>query len=84
MDLKTKAIAFLNGKFYPLLIFVVTLFSHTFSCELFGVTVIFTTVSIGLIICDDLKFLISPLIMFILTFSQKSIISGVVAGAVKG
>ncbi|MBQ8145663.1 MAG: O-antigen ligase family protein [Clostridia bacterium] len=73
---KNKANAFLNGCFYPLLIFFVTLISHTFSLELFGVTIIFITVSLGLIICDNLKFLISPLIMFILTFSQKSIEDG--------
>ena len=73
---KDKAKAFLNGHYYPVLIFLVTLISHTFSLELFGVGIIFATASIGLVVCDDLKFLISPLLMFILTFSQKSVGSG--------
>lgn len=74
---KTKSSDFLNSYYYPLLIFFATLISHTFSIELFGAGIIILTVCIGLLVCDDLKFLIAPLITFIFTFSQKSVESGI-------
>ena len=76
-NIKTKATTFLNSYYYPLLIFFATFISHTFSIELLGIIVLLLSVSIGLVLCDDLKFLISPLIMFIFNFSQKSVKSGI-------
>lgn len=76
-NFKEKAISFLNGYYYPLLICVCTLIAHTFSIELFGVGVLVATVSLGFLFCKDLKFLISPLFMFILMFSQPSVESGI-------
>lgn len=73
---KDKAIAFLNSYYYPVLLFFVALISHTFSIEMFGASVIILTGCLGLILCNDLKFLISPVIMFILMFSEKSVSSG--------
>ncbi len=74
---KSKAKSFLNGYYYPLIIFATALVAHTFSLELFGAAIFFITATLGFIFCEDLKFLISPLIMFILMFSQKSIGSGI-------
>ena len=66
---------FLNSKFYPLLIFVSAFFAHTFSVEELGAGILITTTIIGLFICDDLKFLISPLFFFIFMISEKSVSS---------
>lgn len=72
-----KARNFYNGIFYPLVVFVAALISHSFSIELFGVTIILATVFPAFFLCKDLKFLISPLILFIFMFSEKSVSSDV-------
>lgn len=64
---------FLNSKFYPLLVFITALISHTFSIEELGAGILITTVILGLFICDDLKFLIAPLFFFIFMISKKSV-----------
>lgn len=75
-DIKNKIVSFLEGKYYPALLLVVTLIAHTFSIELFAVAVFFLTAGFGLILCKDLKFFISPFLMFIFIFSEKSVASG--------
>lgn len=75
-EFQIKANSFLNSYFYPVLIFLAVLISHTFSIELFGCIFLIVSSCIGLLFSEDLKFLISPLIMFIFTFSQKSVKSG--------
>ena len=78
MDIfKRNASAFLNSYYYPLAVFFSVLISHTLSIELLGIITVLLSAGIGLLVCEDLKFLISPLIMFIFMFSQKSVESGV-------
>ena len=74
---KLKASAFLNSYYYPIIVFFAALISHSFSIELFGIIVILLSAAIGLMVCEDLRFFISPLIIFIFMFSQKSVASGV-------
>ena len=74
---KNKAKSFLDGYYYPCLILLATLISHALSIELLGIITYTVTVGIGFIVCDDLKFLISPLFMFTLMFSEKSVSAGV-------
>ena len=74
---KFRAKSFFDGHYYPLLVFAVTLLSHTFSIEVLGISVILATACLGLLVCDDMRFFISPLIFFILMFSQKSVENGV-------
>ncbi len=74
---KIKAKSFLNGYYYPLLVFAATLISHTFSIEPFGIAIILLSACLGFFVCDDVKFLISPLIFFIFMFSHKSVASGI-------
>ena len=76
-NFKTKSKAFLNSYYYPILIFATALLTHTLSIEPFGIAVFALTAGLGFLLCDDLKFFISPLIMFILMFSQKSVKSGI-------
>lgn len=75
--LLNKLRVFYNGKLYPLIIALAVLISHTFSIEEFGISVILLSAFCGFILCDDLKFLISPLIGFIFMFSEKRVASGV-------
>jgi len=74
---KVKAAAFLNSYYYPVAVFFAALISHSFSIELFGAILVLLSAGVGLLVCEDLKFFISPLIMFIFIFSQKSVGSGV-------
>ena len=68
-----KSISFLNSYYYPVFISLLVLFGNSFSIELYTSIILLITVFVGLIVCDDLKFLISPLIMFIFSFSQKNV-----------
>ena len=67
---------FFNSKLYPLILVFFALISHTFSIEELGITIILATALPALLICDDMKFFISPLIVFIFMFSEKSVSSG--------
>ena len=73
---KEKSSAFLNGIYYPILVFFSVLISHTFSVEIIGIVVLGATAGLGFLVCDNTRFLISPLIMFSLMFSEKTISSG--------
>ena len=75
-NLKAKSKTFLNSYYFPVFVFLITLISHTFSIELFGSIILIISACIGLLVCDDLKFLLSPLMMFVLMFSEKSISNG--------
>ena len=76
-EFKKHTKSFLNGYYYPLLVFAIALISHTFSIEPLGIFVIIASSCVGFLVCDDVKFFISPLIFFILMFSQKSVESGI-------
>lgn len=71
----TKSRFFLESKYYTLILAFITLISHTFSIEPLGFSVIVLTAIWGLLTCEDLKFLISPLFFFIFCFSEKSVAS---------
>lgn len=76
INLKNKLVFFLESYYYPVLVFLTTLVCHSLSCELIGAAIIISSGCCGFILCKDLKFFISPLIMFILMFSEKSVSSG--------
>ncbi|MBQ8546423.1 MAG: O-antigen ligase family protein [Clostridia bacterium] len=71
-----KARWFFNSKYYPFILFLTALISHTFSVEIFGIVVVMTAVCTGLLICDDFKFLITPFVVSNLMFSEKSVATG--------
>lgn len=67
---------FLNSRIYPAIVFLISLVSHTFSIEEIGAGILIFSAIVGLLACNDLKFLISPLFFFIFLFSEKSVSSG--------
>lgn len=67
---------FFNSKYYPLALFLFALISHTFSVEILGIVAVMTAVCIGLLICNDFKFLITPFVVSNLMFSEKSVATG--------
>ena len=76
-NIKFKFNLLVNSKLYPFILFLSVLVSHSLSIELFGATVIIAFSILGFLFCDDLKFLISPLVFFIFIFSEKSVASGI-------
>ena len=67
---------FFGSKIYPLIIAISILVSHSFSIEEFGIFIVLSTVFLGLLICDDLKFFILPLTSSLFMFSEKSVATG--------
>ena len=67
---------FFESKFYPLFLVVCGLISHTFSLEILGIVAVLATTAIALFTCDNFKFLITPVIISPLMFSQKSVATG--------
>lgn len=72
---KLKARSFLESIYCPLILALLTLISHTFSIEPLGFVATISCALVGLLVCEDLKFLIAPLFLFIFTFSEKSVAS---------
>ena len=67
---------FFNSKYYPFVLFLAALISHTFSVEILGIVAVMTALCFGLVICDDFKFLITPFVVSNLMFSEKSVATG--------
>ncbi len=67
---------FFESKYYPFFLFVAGLISHTFSVEILGIVAVVGTTAIALFVCDNFKFLITPVIISPLMFSEKSVATG--------
>ena len=74
--IKKTVSALLDGYYYPIFVAVIVLIGHLFSCEFFALSLIFVSVFLGFLLCDTLKFLISPFLMALFTVSQKSVLAG--------
>ena len=74
--IKNSFLSFLNGYYFPVLIAILTLFSSVFGLEIFAMSVIVIFCSLGLIWCDDLKFMISPMLYITFAISSKSLSNG--------
>ncbi len=68
---------FFNSKYYAFLLFITALISHTFSIEILAIVITVFLVCLGLLVCEDFKFLIMPFIISLLNFSEKSVSSGI-------
>ena len=67
---------FFESKYYPFVLFLAGLISHTFSVEIFGIVAVLLSTAIALFVCDNFKFLITPVIISPLMFSEKSVATG--------
>ena len=67
---------FFESKYYPLFLLIFALISHTFSLEIVGIVAVLATTAIALFVCDNFKFLVMPVIISPLMFSQKSVATG--------
>lgn len=67
---------FFDSKFYPPVLIIAGLISHTFSVEIFGIIVVLSTTAIALFVCDNFKFLITPVVISPIMFSEKSVATG--------
>ncbi len=73
IKLKNSLSSFINGYFYPVFIALTVLIGHTFSIEIFSFYVIIVSAILGFFLCNnDLKFLVSPVLMIVFCVSEKS------------
>ena len=64
---------FINGYSYPVFIALVVLLGHTFSIEIFSFYLIVLSAIFGMFVCNnDLRFLVSPVLMIVFCVSEKS------------
>ena len=74
--LKENAISFFNSKLYPIFLATIIFIGHTFSCELFSMSLLVLCLSASVLICDDLRVAIAPVLMIAFSFSYKTFLSG--------
>lgn len=74
--LKTNLLSFFDGYFYPLFVALVVFIGHTFSIEIISVSLLIATAILAIILCDDLRVIISPFFMILFTFSYGTFKSG--------
>ncbi len=73
IDIKQKFIKFFNGYWFPLYVAFNVLIGHLFGLVHYSVLLIVAATCIGFILCNDLKFFISPLLSFYFIFSKESL-----------
>jgi len=72
-DIKQKFIDFFNGYWFPVYVAVNVIIGHVFGVVHYSVLLIIAATCIGFILCNDLKFFISPLLSFYFIFSAKAL-----------
>ena len=65
--------AFFNSFLFPIYVAFFVLTGHIYSRENFAILMIIAATSLAFLICDDLKFFISPLLSFYFVFSKKTL-----------
>ena len=73
---KSYAQKFFDGYFYPVFIALIIFIGHTFSIEAFSTSIVVISAIMCVLICDDLRALISPFFMILFNFSYKTYKSG--------
>ena len=69
---KDLVVSFLESWLYPIFIAFFVLLGHSLSIELFSSSIIAISIIIGLLFCKDIRFLVSPALMFIFIVSSNS------------
>ena len=72
-DIKQKFIDFFNGYWFPVYIAGNVLIGHIFGLLHYGMLLIVAATCVGFILCNDLKFFISPLLSFYFIFSKDTL-----------
>ncbi|MBO5212208.1 MAG: O-antigen ligase family protein [Clostridia bacterium] len=76
MKIKDSLEYFINSIYFHIFIAVLTLFGNLFSCEIAVLCISFAFVFIGLCICEDMRFILSPILFINFTISTKSLNNG--------
>ncbi len=75
-EFKEKAISFFSGRLYPIFIALTVFIGHTLSIELFSIILLFSSGIVAVLLCDDMRVAISPVLMIAFTFSYKTFLGG--------
>lgn len=74
--LKNKYISFFSSLYYPIFIALLVLMGHTFCIELLSIIVVGLSASLGLILCKDLKYVLTPVLTIFFCLSGKNAYNG--------
>ena len=69
-DIKQKFVNFFNGYWFPVYVALNVFIGHVFGIIYYSVLLIAAATCVGFILCNDLKFFISPLLSFYFIFSK--------------
>lgn len=76
LKIKNGFLTFLNGYIFPVCVAVLALISSIFGLEIVTICAIAIICSLGIIFCDDLRFMLSPVLFITFAISNKSLSSG--------
>ena len=75
-NIKNKIINFYNGIFFPVFIALFIFISHTFEIDKFAVFALVPIVCVGFLFLNNIRFLLSPVLMFVFICSEKTFSTG--------
>ena len=75
-NFKNKYLTFINSYYYSILCVVLIFISHTFGLELLGITTVGISVSLGLVLSNNLNFILVPALTIFFTLSEKNSFDG--------
>ena len=74
--LKKRLCSFFDSYYYPPCVALIVFLCHTFSIELVGILLLFLSIAISVIVCNDLRVIISPLLFVTFIVSYKTYLNG--------
>lgn len=75
-NLKNKYFSFINSYYYSIICVLMIFISHTFGLELLGIITVGLSASLGLIISNNLNFVLVPAITIFFNLSEKNSFDG--------
>ena len=75
-NIKNKYISFFSSLYYPIFVAALVFIGHTFCVELISIVAVGCTASLGIILCKDLKFVLSPALTIFFCLSEKNSFGG--------
>lgn len=75
-NLKKNLSSFFDSYYYPCLVALTVFICHTFSFEFVGILLLFASAAVAVMVCDDLRVIISPILFVTYIVSYKSFLDG--------
>ena len=73
---KNKYLSFINSFYYSILCAILVFISHTFNIELLSIVLVGLSASLGLLVSDNLNFILTPALTIFFSLSEKNSFGG--------